>query len=209
VFHFSGHGSQVADQKPFDEDDDLDEALCVSDVQSDGSNLLLDDELGRRLDDSPASLVTVILDCCHAGTGHKTLDDDLQPRYLPIAPPDRIASVRQNPWRDVQGAGKGIRRRVAAFFACQANQQAYERKLRQGDRSLPAGQFTHYLVRGLESGNADLDRDGTTTQAEVEQYVQEEIQKSFNVRRKAAADQQRPSLVSTRPTDAMFFAGPP
>ena len=43
VFHFSGHGTQIPDRRPFDEPDGLDEALCPWDSHESGENLLVDD----------------------------------------------------------------------------------------------------------------------------------------------------------------------
>jgi uncharacterized caspase-like protein len=76
VFHYSGHGTQIADVRPFDEPDGRDEALCPWDANADGENLIRDDELGVWLDDLPARRITVILDCCHAGTGTRDAGDD-------------------------------------------------------------------------------------------------------------------------------------
>ncbi len=83
LLFFAGHGTQTADQRPFDEPDGADEALCLADCRFDGQNLLLDDEVGRWIDELEASQVTVVLDCCHAGTGIKDLDDEVTPRFLP------------------------------------------------------------------------------------------------------------------------------
>jgi len=69
-FHFSGHGTQVADQNG-DEDDGLDEALCAHEVKPNGAKnivdagVILDDELGvlfRKLDKRS---VTAFIDACH------------------------------------------------------------------------------------------------------------------------------------------------
>ncbi|MFN0196592.1 MAG: caspase domain-containing protein [Planctomycetaceae bacterium] len=205
VLYYSGHGTQLDDRKPFDEEDELDEALCLYDAKADGSNLLLDDELGRWLDDLPAGAVTILLDCCHAGTGHKELDDDIQPRFLPIAHRETASALKQAPWQDVRGSQKSIARRTAAFFACQANQQAYERRLPRGDKQVPAGQFTHFLIAGLETGAADLNTDGAVTQEEVQKYLAKQLDESFNARREDQVDQQQPALTATRPELNIFF----
>mmetsp|Transcript_16560 Transcript_16560/g.38255 ORF Transcript_16560/g.38255 Transcript_16560/m.38255 type:complete len:1088 (-) Transcript_16560:115-3378(-) len=66
-FHYSGHGSQQADQNN-DEMDGKDETLVPVDYQTSG--MLSDDEM-RRLLVIPLSKgvrLTVILDCCHSGT---------------------------------------------------------------------------------------------------------------------------------------------
>ena len=208
VFHFSGHGTQIPDQKPFDEDDDLDEALCVFDAESSGKNLLVDDELGRWLEDLPSTAVTVLLDCCHAGTGHKELDDEIQSRFLPSQLMGSGGS-RETPWRDLRGQQKSFNRQTAAFFACRSEQQAYERRLPGAklNETIRAGQFTHFLCQGLQTGDADLDGDGRITQQEVQRYLERRLNESFNAHRSAIVDQQLPILDSARPGATMFFFG--
>ena len=68
LLHFSGHGSYTVDQ---DGDEPKDELLCLCDMDwSNRSSYLLDDDLRRWSDRKPeGASLTVILDCCHAGTG--------------------------------------------------------------------------------------------------------------------------------------------
>lgn len=74
LFHFSGHGSYVADRDG-DEDDGRDEILCFHDMDfDDPRTYLLDDELRRWTEALPegAELV-VVLDSCHSGTATRAL----------------------------------------------------------------------------------------------------------------------------------------
>ena len=67
VFHYSGHGAQVPDRDG-DEADKLDECLCPYDFSWDDP--LTDDDLRERVERVPVGAnFTVILDCCHSGTG--------------------------------------------------------------------------------------------------------------------------------------------
>jgi metacaspase-1 len=65
VFHFSGHGTQVADRDG-DEVDGKDEAFLTSD-----GDLIKDDEIKQYLVDKlhPDSKCLIIIDACHSGTG--------------------------------------------------------------------------------------------------------------------------------------------
>jgi len=68
VFHYSGHGSQVPDRNGDETTDRLDEILCPYDL--DWEHPLTDDVLAAACADVPeGALLTVILDCCHSGTG--------------------------------------------------------------------------------------------------------------------------------------------
>jgi len=68
VFHYSGHGSQVPDKNGDESTDRLDEILCPYDL--DWKRPLTDDDLAAACAGVPqGALLTVILDCCHSGTG--------------------------------------------------------------------------------------------------------------------------------------------
>lgn len=77
VFHFSGHGAQIADQAEGDPDadevDGLDETLVPFDAgKQGGTEDLRDDELYNfveKLSAGNKAKVWMILDCCHSGTG--------------------------------------------------------------------------------------------------------------------------------------------
>lgn len=68
LFHYSGHGTQVADADG-DEPDGLDEALAPLDYAANG--MITDDELRARLVAPLAGrgALRAILDCCHSGSG--------------------------------------------------------------------------------------------------------------------------------------------
>lgn len=204
VFYFSAHGTQLDDQKPFDEADELDEALCLADAQPDGEGLLLDDQLGLWLDDLECRHITVVLDCCHSGTGIKELDDDIVPRYLP----GRMDPVRRDApptiRNELQNTTKGIDRSLTAVYACQPEQQAYERRFTVGPQSVRSGQFTHFLLQGLESRDADRDNDDSITAEEAVGYVLKELDQTFNRERKNPSDRQTPALDSSRPNRAFL-----
>lgn len=192
LFHFSGHGTQVADAKPFDEfnQDRLDEALCLYDATAAGENVLLDDTLGLWLEDLPAGRITVLLDCCHAGTGIKDPDPNIQSRWLPIATTTRRGEMR--PWSDLSPASKSFRTKAIAMFACRSDQQAYERLFLAHKPPRRMGQFTYFLLEGITTGAADRDRNNEFTVAELAAYIAQRLDETYN-RGRRPEDQQRPS----------------
>ncbi|KAH8113928.1 caspase domain-containing protein [Phellopilus nigrolimitatus] len=97
VFHYSGHGSQIPNRGDDYEEDDMDEVIWPVDVvyrkdldEEVESNFIIDDELKIRLVDSlPAGThLTVILDCCHSGTGVASFEfEELwSPAKSPVSP---------------------------------------------------------------------------------------------------------------------------
>lgn len=201
LFYFAGHGTQIPDQKPFDEPDGLDEALCSADTTSAAENLVVDDELGLWLEGLPTHRVTVILDCCHSGDGDKVLDDEQTPRYLPLL--DRSSTKPKDTWRELAGSAKSLDRQTVALFACHPEQRAYERRLPGMVARQRAGQFSHYLLEGLHAGRADADQDGIVTSREALDYARGRLDATFNRDRKTG-ELQEPLLEATNERAALI-----
>lgn len=191
VLYFAGHGTQIADRKPRDEDDDLDEALCLFDATSSGENLLIDDELALWLEDLPAHNITVVMDCCHAGTTTKDLEDDeTVSRGLPMAERKNGPQVCGQYWQELEDSTKSPERRLVALFACGSNQQAYERRVDpKGARSY-SGQFTMYLLQGLRDLRADADHNGSVSSKEAISFALGRLEPFNSTRRESSSKQQ-------------------
>jgi len=71
-FHFSGHGSQVAD-KDGDEADRKDELICPHNMNWGAGRYITDDDLAIILQGVPEdAYIEVLLDSCHSGTALRT-----------------------------------------------------------------------------------------------------------------------------------------
>lgn len=82
VFHYSGHGSYVADLNG-DEPDGRDECLVPYDYKTNG--MLIDDVLKSYYDRfPPAGNLTLVMDCCHSGTINRLVGDTAE-RFLPVS----------------------------------------------------------------------------------------------------------------------------
>lgn len=82
VFHYSGHGSYVADRDG-DEPDGRDECLVPYDYRAGG--MLTDDLLKTYYDRfPPAGNLTLVMDCCHSGTINRRVGDTAE-RFLPVS----------------------------------------------------------------------------------------------------------------------------
>jgi metacaspase-1 len=90
VFHYSGHGAQVRDLSGDELSDNLDEILCPYDL--DWDHPFTDDDMAEICREVPkGALFTVILDCCHSGTGlREFLRQDLPIRYKFIPAPVEV-----------------------------------------------------------------------------------------------------------------------
>ncbi len=91
VFHFSGHGSFVADQDG-DEPDGRDECLVPCDYKAAG--MLSDDELKSYYDRFPPhGNLTLIMDCCHSGTINRIVGETVF-RFLPASAEEEARAAR-------------------------------------------------------------------------------------------------------------------
>jgi metacaspase-1 len=82
VFHYSGHGSYVADQNG-DEPDGRDECLVPYDYHAVG--FITDDVLKTLYDRFPTGgNLTLVMDSCHSGTVNRAPEEDVVFRFLPV-----------------------------------------------------------------------------------------------------------------------------
>ncbi len=95
VFHYSGHGTQVADTNG-DEPEGADEAICPVDYDTKG--FFIDDKLGALYDKVPSgSNLTILMDCCHSGTIQRDPTKDIVYRVIRPSPEmmDQIEIARE------------------------------------------------------------------------------------------------------------------
>lgn len=146
VLHFSGHGSQIADQPEGDPDCDeesgLDQTLVPYDAEKQGGDKdIRDDELfhfTEALCAGGRARLWVVLDCCHSGggvrgvTSFRRLDRGLTPL------PAEAAQQRKIVHRKLPAG-------VVTLSACRASEQEPEYQF--GDEH--HGLLTHFLVSVL------------------------------------------------------------
>ncbi len=148
VFHYSGHGSQVPDDRHGDETSDgLDEILCPYDL--DWDRPLTDDRLAAACAGIPRdALLTVILDCCHSGTGLRETGrpcGPARPRFMP-SPSDPFPPAL----RPVRRFGVSVTRTKAVLLAaCRENQTCADAPIGASWH----GAHTYYLCRALRHAN--------------------------------------------------------
>jgi hypothetical protein len=171
VFHYSGHGSQVPDRNGDETTDGLDEILCPYDL--DWDHPLTDDDLAAACADVPqGALLTVILDCCHSGTGLRDFalpvntiprgnfvrpcsippsDAPDRRRFLPH--PETPHPAPPRPRRHARRFGVSVTRTNAVLIAaCRDDQSSADAWIDGGYH----GAHTFYLCRTLARGPRDL-----------------------------------------------------
>lgn len=115
VFHFAGHGSHIPSRN---NDEEVDELLCLYDMDwDDPGSYLIDDDLGQLTEALPANAkLTVILDCCHSGSGtrdlrlpgHRSVTSNKEPLYIVK---DTARQIAEHATRTMRG-GLGSKERI-------------------------------------------------------------------------------------------------
>lgn len=133
VFYFSGHGGQVYDENN-DEPGRYDESLMPYDAHRERNKPyrdIIDDEIQVLLNDLTKKCrnVTLIFDCCHAGSGYKALEDDTVKSRGVLHPyiPAHITKVEEGEEdtftpHDFIPPGSG----TVLLAACRQDEKAYE-----------------------------------------------------------------------------------
>lgn len=151
LLYYSGHGIK---------DDDGELYLATRETQTDllGAASVEANFVRARLDKSNSQRKIIILDCCHSGA------------FMQGAKSAIGSSV------DTQAAFGGNGHGWGILTASNAIEYAWE------DTTLPVEArtsiFTHFLVQGLETGAADLNRDGEVSLQELYDYIHEQVRTS-------------------------------
>lgn len=170
-FHYSGHGSQIInlDYETDVEPDGKDEIICPIDLDW-RERVIRDDDLKRIFDTVPQGVnLTVVLDCCHSGSG---ADQSIQ--YQPLGPAaGSVVADPMNPNRrrllempaDIANRGLGLdlqpRPRAVRsvddvgllISGCQSHQTSADSFF--GNRFMGAATF--FLIKALQNHNYDID----------------------------------------------------
>ena len=141
-FHYSGHGGSITDYSG-DEEDGRDETLCPIDYHDNG--VIIDDEFRGLLPClGEKQTLTVVLDCCHSGSG-MDLKWNLYERFggkqLALVPDTHYADTRGqvimlSGCRDEQTSadayieGKFQGAMTFAFLKCYPKSKSYEQLIR-------------------------------------------------------------------------------
>ncbi|MCP4538121.1 MAG: hypothetical protein GY832_13350 [Chloroflexi bacterium] len=146
LLYFSGHGVK---------DDDGRLYLATTDTQRGlfRSTAVPATFINETMTDSRSRRQVLILDCCHSGAFARGM----------VAKGGESVDIRDR----FDGRGRVV------LTASNATQYAFQGNeiVGEGTRSV----FTHHLVRGLESGKADMDGDGWVSLDELYDYVYDQV----------------------------------
>lgn len=159
VFHYSGHGAQMATRNPQGEVDGMDEVICPVDFDWTDQHAIRDKDFNRIFSSVPTGVKFVwISDSCHSGDLTRDLHDPkANRRDKTLYPPADIA-WRNQVARDSGFKFKGLHKTAAdlnlAFISgCRSDQTSSDAVF--GGR--PNGALTYYLLKVLNTSSGKKD----------------------------------------------------
>jgi hypothetical protein len=164
VFHFAGHGSQMADREG-DEPSGFDSTLVPFDAIRPVGDVpdITDDEINLRLEalaqKTPYS--TVVIDACHSGTvlrddgGERARSIEADARPASELPPSPIPADRRRPLRQVGPSGwMPLADKYVLIAGCRDEEESYEYRPLEGGGRVVHGALTWFLCQQLRRASA-------------------------------------------------------
>lgn len=152
LFHYSGHGAQVATRSEAEEVDRLDEVICPVDFDWTDARMIRDKDFQRAFAPVPAGVDFVwISDSCHAGDLTRAMPLPEQRRRCLLPPEDiawrnRVAAETAGDF----GLGRAAARlNVALIAGCRSNQTSSDGAF----DGKPNGVLTYCLIEALAAGD--------------------------------------------------------
>ena len=204
LFQYSGHGAQSLDETGT-EPDGMDETIVPHDSRTPGVYDIKDWELGQLLDElnQYTENVTVILDCCHSGSGTRVVKDsivqirrcepDLRPQ--PTHRPTGGATTRA-----VSGpSGWNLGEKYVLLAGCRDREEANEHFAMEDKY----GAMTYFLVKEL----SQMSPDRPLTYRELHQRVSYQVNDLYKAQMpQCEGDRGREVFGGLRPTRDVFLS---
>ncbi len=161
IFTYAGHGSQINDKDPLDEQDGKDETLVLYDA------VIIDDELIQLFSDAKPFNIVFVADSCHSG-GLKSKGESKMCRYA-----GEISSAdQQTIVTNTNGDGKEQLTHVT-FITAQQSDASPVCEITEMDR--PHGALSWFFAKALQ-GEADAkNRNQELERFELEDYLKQNV----------------------------------
>lgn len=210
VFHYSGHGSQARDETGT-EPDGMDETLVAYDSRLPGIYDIKDWELGQLITElnQYSDNVTIILDCCHSGSGTRNMTDpavasvrrclpDLRPQPPENQRPASVGMQRGLSTSNWEMGGKHV-----LLAGCRDKEESNEYGLAIGNQRTWRGAMTYFLQRELE----ELPPASTLTYRELHERIRYQVNSTYpNQMPQCEGDRDRELFGGLRPQRDAFFS---
>ncbi len=212
LFHYSGHGSQARDETGT-EPDGMDETLVAHDSRLPGIYDIKDWELGQliaELNEYSAN-VTIILDCCHSGSGTRDLvvlaDESIaKARRCPPdtrpQPPESQRPTTLAMTRAINTSNWELGDKHVLLAGCRDKELANEYALVDGNQRRWHGAMTYFLQREL----TQLPPNSSLTYRELHERIRHQVNSAYpNQMPQCEGDRDRELFGGLRPQRDAFF----
>lgn len=161
LFHFSGHGSQMLSRSKF-EPDGRDETIVPYDSRTRNVYDIPDKTLAgmlRKLAEKKGNNITVVLDCCHSGSGTRALDDAiLQTRRIDPSLVRLPDGVDEEWYATIDSSNRSLGpsgwesndSQHVLIAGCRAHEESREHRPPSGDR-MTFGALTYFMLDWLRT----------------------------------------------------------
>lgn len=208
LFHFSGHGSQAIDETG-SEPDGLDETLVAYDSRNPGVYDIKDWELGQLIDELNrySDNVTIILDCCHSGSGTRAVDETIAltrrcPPDLRPQPKRRPKALRGPQTRSVTGSNWEIGGKHVLLAGCRDLEESNEYGVQEAGQTHWRGAMSYFMVQTL----TQMALDRRLTYRELHEQVRAQVNSHYrNQMPQCEGDIDREFLGGLRPQRDLFY----
>jgi hypothetical protein len=208
LFHFSGHGSQARDETG-SEPDGFDETLVPYDSRTPGVYDIKDWELGQLIEElnQYSENVTIILDCCHSGSGTRKIDETVAltrrcPPDLRPQPKRRPVALRQAQTRSVSSANWEVGGKHVLLAGCRDLEESNEYGVRDLGATHWRGAMSYFMGREL----LQMAFDRPLTYRELHERVRAEVNSRYrNQMPQCEGDIEREIFGGIRPQRDLFF----
>lgn len=147
LFHYSGHGAQVATRAGSGEVDGKDEVICPVDFDWTDAHMIRDKDFHQLFSDIPAGVIACwVSDSCHSGDLERDMPPvGQQPRRM--VPPEDIAWRMEATSVPVSTMVSGELPNIALISGCRSDQTSADAHF-EGRAN---GALTHFLLDALRS----------------------------------------------------------
>jgi len=213
LFHYSGHGSQARDETGT-EPDGMDETLVAHDSRLPGIYDIKDWELGQFIAElnEYSDNVTIILDCCHSGSGTRNVlsapaDQTLAQtrRCLPDLrpqPPESQRPATLATARAINTSNWELGDKHVLLAGCRDKEEANEYALVDGAQRRWHGAMTYFLQREL----TQLPPNRSLTYRELHERIRQQVNSAYpNQMPQCEGDRDRELFGGLRPQRDAFY----
>lgn len=207
LFQYSGHGSQAIDETG-QEPDGLDETLVPYDSRTPGIFDIKDWEIGALIEElnQYSDNVTIILDCCHSGSGTRDAELTLTRRCAPDLRPQPPTSQRPQTStaksRAVTAGDWELSGQHVLLAGCRDKEESHEYAAMAGGRRHWQGAMSYFLQQELRQ----LSSTHETTYRELFERVRHAVNKTYpNQMPQMEGDIDRALFAGLRPERDPFY----